>query len=120
MIACSSGFRSIRKINQSARQSMSTIRPSRKSSRENSGRSFGEAQALAVELEMRPLEARCRLGIGKLLLETGNRREAGIVLSSAIAMLGEMDMRLWLPEAEAALAAAVAAPLQLKRVSPVA
>jgi len=101
-------------------QSLSTIRPSRKSSRENSGRSFGEAQALAVELEMRPLEARCRLGIGKLLLETGNRREAGIVLSSAIAMLGEMDMRLWLPEAEAALAAAVAAPLQLKRVSPVA
>jgi hypothetical protein len=69
---------------------------------------------------MRPLEARCRLGIGKLLLETGNRREAGIVLSSAIAMLGEMAMRLWLPEAEAALAAAVAAPLQLKRVSPVA
>ena len=93
----------------------------REQRRDDSARAlFGEAQALAVELEMRPLEARCRLGIGKLLLETGNRREAGIVLSSAIAMLGEMAMRLWLPEAEAALAAAVAAPLQLKRVSPVA
>ncbi len=67
---------------------------------------FGEAQTLAVELEMRPLEARCRLGIGKLLLNAGNKREAGVVLSTAVAMLGEMDMKLWLPEAEAALAAA--------------
>ena len=62
---------------------------------------------------MRPLEARCRLGIGKLLLNAGNKREAGVVLSTAVAMLGEMDMKLWLPEAEAALAAAVASPAQL-------
>jgi tetratricopeptide (TPR) repeat protein len=74
---------------------------------------FGEALTLAVELEMRPLEARCQLGIGKLLLNAGNKREAGVALSTAVAMLGEMDMRLWLPEAEAALAAAVASPVQL-------
>jgi len=93
----------------------------REQRRDDSARAlFSEAQALAMKLEMRPLEARCRLGIGKLLLETGKQREAGVVLSSAIAMLGAMDMRLWLPEAEAALAAAVAAPLQLKRLSPAA
>jgi len=74
---------------------------------------FGEAQTLAVELEMRPLEARCRVGVGKLLLNAGNKREAGVVLSTAVAMLGEMDMKLWLPEAEAALTAALASPVQM-------
>jgi tetratricopeptide (TPR) repeat protein len=74
---------------------------------------FSEAQALAVELEMRPLEARCHLGIGKLLLHAGKKREAGIALATAAAMLGEMDMQLWLPEAQAALAATVASPVQL-------
>jgi hypothetical protein len=28
-------------------------------------------------------------------------------------MLGEMDMKLWLPEAEAALTAALASPVQM-------
>ena len=74
---------------------------------------FGEAQTLAVQLEMRPLEARCRLGVGKLLLNAGNKREAGVVLSTAVAMRGEMDMKLWLPEAEAALTAALASPVQM-------
>lgn len=71
---------------------------------------FHEAQTLAEALEMRPIEARCRLGIGKLHLTAGRTREAGVELSTAVVMLRAMNMNFWLPEAEAALAQVVASP----------
>ena len=61
---------------------------------------------------MRPVEARCRLGIGKLLLNAGRTRDAGAELSTAVVMLRAMNMNFWLPEAEAALAQAVASPVR--------
>lgn len=70
---------------------------------------FASAQTLAEELEMRPLEARCRLGVRKLHLHAGRNREAGVELSAAIAMFRAMNMSFWLPEAESALAEATAA-----------
>jgi hypothetical protein len=62
---------------------------------------------------MRPLEARCRLGIGKLQLNAGKGREAAIELSAAVSMLRAMSMDFWLPEAEAALAQAAVSPARL-------
>jgi tetratricopeptide (TPR) repeat protein len=67
---------------------------------------YREALALADELEMRPLQARCRLGLGKLLQGAGRQDEARTELNIAVAMLREMGMNHWLPEAEAALAEA--------------
>ena len=61
--------------------------------------------ALADELGMRPLVAHCHLGLGKLYRRTGKRQEAEEHLTTAAAMYREMDMRFWLDEAEAELAA---------------
>ncbi len=65
---------------------------------------FHEALALAEELGMRPLQARSHLGLGKLYRRTGRLDEARAELSTAVAMLCEMGMAFWLPEAEAELA----------------
>ena len=54
---------------------------------------------------MRPLVAHCHLGLGKLYRRTGKRQEAEEHLTTAAAMYREMDMRFWLDEAEAELAA---------------
>ena len=67
---------------------------------------FREALALADELEMRPLQARCRLGLGILYRRTGRPDEARAELATAIAMLSAMGMAFWLPEAERELAEA--------------
>jgi len=64
------------------------------------------ALTLAEELGMRPLQAHCHLGLGKLYRRMGRSDEARAELSSAVAMLREMKMLFWLPEAEAELAAA--------------
>jgi tetratricopeptide (TPR) repeat protein len=65
---------------------------------------FCEGFAVAQELGMRPLLAHCHLGLGKLYRRVGQLEEARAELSTAIGMLGEMGMTLWLPEAEAELA----------------
>jgi hypothetical protein len=65
--------------------------------------------ALAEELGMRPLEAHCHLGLGKLHRAVGRPEHAHAELSTAITMLGEMLMAFWLPEAEAELAQTVTA-----------
>ena len=62
--------------------------------------------ALAEQLEMRPLQARCYLGLGKLYRRVGRPDEARAELATVVAMLREMGMAFWLPEAEAELAAA--------------
>jgi hypothetical protein len=59
--------------------------------------------ALASELGMRPLVAHCHLGLGKLYARAGRRPEAREHLATALAMYREMDMRFWLPQAEAEL-----------------
>jgi len=53
---------------------------------------------------MRPLQAHCHRGLGTLYATTGQYHEARAELSTAIAMYRDMDMILWLPQVEAALA----------------
>ena len=53
---------------------------------------------------MRPLQAHCHLGLGKLYRRTGRLDEARTALSTAVTMLREMGMAFWLPEAEGELA----------------
>ena len=65
---------------------------------------YRQAFALAEELGMRPLQAHCQLGLGTFYTKTGQREQARAALSTAIALYRAMDMTLWLPQAEAALA----------------
>jgi tetratricopeptide (TPR) repeat protein len=71
---------------------------------------FGEAEdhyrqalALAEELGMRPLIAHCHVGLGKLYRQIGSRQQAEEHLTTATAMMREMEMGLWLERAEAEL-----------------
>jgi tetratricopeptide (TPR) repeat protein len=66
--------------------------------------SYREALALALGLGMRPLQAHCHRGLGTLYAKIGRRAEASAELSTAIELYRAMDMTLWLPETEAALA----------------
>jgi tetratricopeptide (TPR) repeat protein len=61
---------------------------------------YREAKELAGVLEMRPLVAHCHLGLGRLSIRTGERREAQRHLAVAATMYQEMDMRFWLEQAE--------------------
>jgi tetratricopeptide (TPR) repeat protein len=65
---------------------------------------YREAHALADELGMRPLQARCHLGLGKLLARTDQHDKACAELETAVEMFRDVGMNHWLPEAEAALA----------------
>jgi Flp pilus assembly protein TadD len=65
---------------------------------------YQQALALANELSMRPLQAHCHLGLGKLYAKTGRRAEARAALSTAIELYRAMEITFWLPEAEAVLA----------------
>jgi class 3 adenylate cyclase/tetratricopeptide (TPR) repeat protein len=71
---------------------------------------YRESLALAEELEMRPLQAHCHLGLGKLHRRAGRAREARVELSAAVEMLRTMGMTFWLTEAETDLAEAEQAP----------
>ena len=62
------------------------------------------ALALAEELGMRPLQAHCHLGLGKLYATLGRRAEARAALSAAVELYRAMEMTFWLPQAEAVLA----------------
>jgi tetratricopeptide (TPR) repeat protein len=66
--------------------------------------SYREALGLASTLGMRPLQAHCHLGLGTLCAKIGRREEARIELAAAIELYRAMDMTLWLPEAQTALA----------------
>jgi tetratricopeptide (TPR) repeat protein len=65
---------------------------------------YRQALALAEELGMRPLQAHCHLGFGKLYAKSGHRVEAHAALSAAVELYRAMEMTFWLPQAEAALA----------------
>jgi tetratricopeptide (TPR) repeat protein len=61
---------------------------------------YREALGIAEGLEMRPLQAHCHLGLGKVYRHVGRLEEARSELTTAVAMLREMGMLHWLPEAE--------------------
>jgi tetratricopeptide (TPR) repeat protein len=61
------------------------------------------AIALAEELEMRPLLARCHLGLGRLYLRAGDRDRAADHLLTAKRLFSVMDMPLWLCQAASSL-----------------
>jgi class 3 adenylate cyclase/tetratricopeptide (TPR) repeat protein len=65
---------------------------------------YHQALALAEELGMRPLQAHCHLGLGTLYIKIGQRAQARIALTAAIALYRAMTMTFWLLQAEAALA----------------
>jgi tetratricopeptide (TPR) repeat protein len=67
---------------------------------------YHQALALAEELGMRPLQAHCHRGLGRLYAATGQWELARAELSTAIAMYQSMDMTFWLPQTEEALAQA--------------
>jgi tetratricopeptide (TPR) repeat protein len=65
---------------------------------------YQQALALAEGLGMRPLQAHCHLGLGRLYHQTGRAAQARDALTVAIDLYRAMDMTFWLPQAEAALA----------------
>jgi tetratricopeptide (TPR) repeat protein len=65
---------------------------------------YQQALALAEELGRRPLQAHCHHGLGRLYHRTGRGEQARTALATAIDLYRAMDMTLWLPQAEAALA----------------
>jgi class 3 adenylate cyclase/tetratricopeptide (TPR) repeat protein len=65
---------------------------------------YQQALTLAEELGMRPLQAHCHHGLGRLYSQTGRGEQARAELAAAIALYRAMDMTFWLPQAEAALA----------------
>jgi tetratricopeptide (TPR) repeat protein len=64
---------------------------------------YREALKLAEDLQMRPVQAHCHRGLGKLYRRIGRTHEARIELSAAVEMLRAMEMVFWLPEAESEL-----------------
>ncbi|MBI2460462.1 MAG: hypothetical protein HYV61_02855, partial [Candidatus Rokubacteria bacterium] len=64
---------------------------------------YREARDLAAALAMRPLVAHCHLGLGKLHRRTGDRLKAAEHLTTAVTLYREMDMGVWLAQAEAEL-----------------
>jgi hypothetical protein len=69
-----------------------------------SERHYRQALDLAEELGMRPLQGHCHLGLGTLYATTAQRQQTQVELSKSIEMYRAMDMTLWLPQAETALA----------------
>jgi class 3 adenylate cyclase/tetratricopeptide (TPR) repeat protein len=65
---------------------------------------YHQSLTLADELGMRPLQAHCHLGLGRLYAKREQREQAHAELSTAIALYRAMEMAFWLPQAEAALA----------------
>jgi tetratricopeptide (TPR) repeat protein len=64
---------------------------------------YHQALALADGLKMRPLVAHCHVGLGKLYQRAGNLEQPKLHLTNGVAMMREMEMGLWLEQAEAEL-----------------
>ena len=65
---------------------------------------FRAAIDIAEERGMRPLLAHCHFGLGQLHKRAGEREAARTHLTTALRLYRDMDMRHWLPQAEAAAA----------------
>jgi len=66
--------------------------------------SYQQALVLAEELGMRPLQAHCHHGLGRLYHQSGCDTQARTALATAIDLYRAMAMTFWLPQAEAAMA----------------
>jgi class 3 adenylate cyclase/DNA-binding winged helix-turn-helix (wHTH) protein/tetratricopeptide (TPR) repeat protein len=64
---------------------------------------YQQAFARAEELQMRPLQAHCHLGIGTVYSRTGDAAQARRALTTAHALYQAMDMTFWRRQAETAL-----------------
>jgi tetratricopeptide (TPR) repeat protein len=64
---------------------------------------YRQAMGVAEELGMRPLIARCHLGLGQLYQRAGPHPQAQTHLTAARTMFREMEMRLWLEQVDANL-----------------
>ena len=64
---------------------------------------FLQAIELAAELNMQPLLAHCRLGLGRLHIASGNIDQALTEVKTAVELFRSLNMTFWLPEAEAIL-----------------
>jgi tetratricopeptide (TPR) repeat protein len=72
--------------------------------RDKAAEYYLQALALADELDMRPLQAHCHVGLVTVYTTTGQREQARAALSAAIALSRAMGMTFWLPYTEAMLA----------------
>ena len=63
---------------------------------------YQEALALAESLGMRPLQAQCRLGLGRLYRGAGRHKEARAELAAAAALFRSLDMPFWSAQSQAA------------------
>jgi tetratricopeptide (TPR) repeat protein len=61
---------------------------------------YGQALALAEELGMRPLVAHCHLALGMACRQRRKLQDAQGHLTTAAALYREMEMQLWLKEAQ--------------------
>jgi len=77
---------------------------------ESAAAHYLQALALAEELDMRPLQAHCHLGLGTLYLKTDRSEPARVELTTAIALYRALEMTFWLPQAQEALARAEVQP----------
>jgi hypothetical protein len=64
---------------------------------------YRQALGLAEALGLCPLMAHCHLGIGVLYARAGTREQARGHLATAVAILGEMQMRHWRKQSEMAI-----------------
>ena len=65
---------------------------------------YQQALALAEDFGMRPLQAHCHRGLGRLYTAIGQWEAARTALALALDMYRSMDMVFWLQETAAALA----------------
>ena len=65
---------------------------------------YRAAMDIAEQFGMRPLLAHCHLGLGRLHKRAGEQEAARTHLVTALHLYRDMDMRHWLPQAEAAAA----------------
>jgi hypothetical protein len=56
---------------------------------------YGRALSLAEELNMRPLVAQCRLGLGRYALRVGRTDQAGTEIAAARDLFLELGMTSW-------------------------
>ncbi|HET9855657.1 MAG TPA: hypothetical protein VFR53_11425, partial [Methylomirabilota bacterium] len=72
---------------------------------EDAQATYRHALARALELEMRPLQARCHLGLGTLARRLGHDREAQAEIRTARDMFRGLGMEYWSARADSVLAA---------------
>ena len=64
---------------------------------------YRHASALSLELGMRPLQAHCHVGLGKVFAAVGAPEQVRAEINAAIDLYRSMEMNLWLGRANAAV-----------------